>query len=168
MVEPPERSTVVPATIWVGRVEYDAALNPEDTEKLASNPNVTVTDGRLVLVLHTEATTCKQATDNILRTARDTLQAAGLRAQPVGMHIQTRSDFDQGVIRPPLPALIGYAEIAKLLGVSRQRARIVAGRPGFPSIASHTSAGPLYVREQVEVFARSRARRTGRGPSSDQ
>lgn len=167
MIDLLERTAVATATAWVGRIEYDADLNADDAQKLASTPNATVTDGRLVLVLHTEAATCKQAADDILRNARDTIQAAGLRMQPAGLHIQTRDDFDRGVIRPPLPTLVGYAEIAKILGVSRQRARVVAERPDFPAVASQTGAGPLYARSQVEAFDRNWERRTGRSPGGE-
>lgn len=165
MIELLERGAVVTATTWVGRIEYDTDLSADDTQKLASTANATVTDGRLTLVLNTEAGTCKQATEEILRVARDTIQAAGLRMQPAGLHVQTRADFDRGVIRPPLPTLVGYAEIAKILVVSRQRARIVAERPDFPAVASQTSAGPLYSREQVEAFNRTWERRAGRSPN---
>jgi hypothetical protein len=159
-----ERGTVATATAWVGRIEYDADLSADDAQKLASIPAAAVTDGRLTLVLHTEAATCKQAADDILRNARDTIQAAGLRMQPAGLHIQTRDDFDRGIIRPPLPTLIGYAEIAKMLSVSRQRARALAERADFPAVASQTNAGPLYARDQVEAFIRGWNRRPGRAP----
>ncbi|MGA3562690.1 hypothetical protein [Melissospora conviva] len=166
MIDLLERTTVATTTAWVGRVDYDLAPDTDDTQ-LAGVPNATVTDGQLVLVLHAEATTIKQAADDILRAARDTLQTAGLRMQPAGLHIQPRDDLDRGVIRPPLPALVGYAEIAKILGVSRQRARVVAERPDFPAIASQTKSGPLYSRDQVEVFAQRRQASTERKPTSN-
>lgn len=167
MIELLERSPVATATSWVGRVEYDTGLSETEAQALANTLNAAVTDGRIVLVLHAEAVTCKQAADDILRNARDATQTAGLRAQPVGLHVQSRDDFDRGVIRPPLPVLVGFAEIAKIFSVSRQRARIVAERPDFPAVASQTGAGPLYVREQVEAFNRAWDRRPGRSPSPE-
>ncbi|HSH58537.1 MAG TPA: hypothetical protein VK988_02635 [Acidimicrobiales bacterium] len=55
--------------------------------------------------------------------------------------------------------LVGVAEIARLLGVSRQRVDEIAKKdPGFPQPEAVITAGRIWKREDVEAWAR----RTGR------
>jgi len=59
--------------------------------------------------------------------------------------------------------LVGYAQIARILGVSRQRARQVAQTAeGFPQVAVMVVSGPQYDRAEVETWAATRERRPGR------
>ncbi len=62
--------------------------------------------------------------------------------------------------------LIGIAEIAKLLGVSRQRAdRIVKSYEDFPAPEVHLTAGRIWSREAVDAWIRIHPdRRPGRRP----
>ena len=55
--------------------------------------------------------------------------------------------------------LMGVAEIAKLLGVSRQRVNaIVATHPDFPDPEVELAAGRIWKREDVECWARKTGR----------
>lgn len=55
--------------------------------------------------------------------------------------------------------LMGLTEIARLLGVSRQRADEIAKKdPGFPKPAAVLTAGRIWMRGDVEAWAQ----RTGR------
>ena len=58
------------------------------------------------------------------------------------------------------PELMGVAEIAELLGVSRQRVHQLTKVAGFPRPVAELSAGSIWEREAVEEWARS----TGRLP----
>lgn len=68
---------------------------------------------------------------------------------------------------PVIPPLVGYAEIAEIAGVSRQRARQLAEQPGFPVPVTKTAAGPLRVRAAVEDWAATRRTKPGR-PNADE
>lgn len=61
-----------------------------------------------------------------------------------------------------IPALVGYAEIADMAKVSRQRARDIAQREGFPVAVVETAAGPLRVKSAVESWIRTWDRTPGR------
>lgn len=61
-----------------------------------------------------------------------------------------------------IPELVGYAEIATIAGVSRQRARELSGKPGFPPPAVVTASGPLRVKADVERWLASWDRSPGR------
>lgn len=58
--------------------------------------------------------------------------------------------------------LIPAAEIARLAGVSRQRAHILATRYDFPDPAVESSLGKLWRRDQVVAFLATWERRSGR------
>lgn len=56
------------------------------------------------------------------------------------------------------PELMGVAEIAELLGVSRQRVHQLRKVAGFPAPIAELSAGAIWERKAVEAWARASAR----------
>lgn len=54
--------------------------------------------------------------------------------------------------------LMGTKEIGDLLGVSRQRAQQLAQKPDFPEPQARLAAGPIWLREDVERWAREAGR----------
>lgn len=63
----------------------------------------------------------------------------------------------------PVPELVGYAEIARMAGITRQRAATLTSRADFPpAVAEATSKGPLRLRSDVERFLATWERRVGR------
>jgi len=55
--------------------------------------------------------------------------------------------------------LVGVAEIAEMLGVSRQRVHaMVKTLPDFPKPEAELSAGKIWLRKPVEDWARRRGR----------
>jgi hypothetical protein len=61
-----------------------------------------------------------------------------------------------------IPEMVGYAAIATMAAVSRQRARELSGKPGFPPPAVTTASGPLRVKADVELWLSSWDRTPGR------
>ncbi len=67
----------------------------------------------------------------------------------------------------PTPEVLGVAEVAKLLGVSRQRLAVIRrDHPSFPKPFAELAATPLWYREAVEEWRMTWARRPGPSPSS--
>ncbi len=66
--------------------------------------------------------------------------------------------------RPQAPevALVGVAEVAKLLRVSRQRVGELARRPEFPRPVSKLGLRPIWEKESILRFASRWTRRPGR------
>lgn len=60
------------------------------------------------------------------------------------------------------PELVGYAEIAEMAHVSRQRARELASREDFPVPVVETAAGPLRMKTAVEEWLSKWDRTPGR------
>ncbi len=68
---------------------------------------------------------------------------------------------DQGE-RLVVPELAGLAEVAAILGVSKQRVRELTEREDFPPPVARLSGGAIYVRSAVEVFNNYWNRKPGR------
>jgi transcriptional regulator with XRE-family HTH domain len=60
--------------------------------------------------------------------------------------------------------LAGLAEVAELLGVSRERVRQLRAEPGFPEPVAELQATPLWRRSDVATWDAGRPRRPGRRP----
>lgn len=54
--------------------------------------------------------------------------------------------------------LMGVAEIAALLGVSRQYVNRLSNTPSFPPPAAVLSAGKIWKRDDIETWARETGR----------
>lgn len=83
-----------------------------------------------------------------------------------GVSAQTDADFEEELVAPLFPEVVGYAEIAELAGVTRQRARQFADIAGFPKPVIVTAQGPLMAKSAVSKWlgnrhtAHTRSRRT--------
>jgi predicted DNA-binding transcriptional regulator AlpA len=54
--------------------------------------------------------------------------------------------------------LVGVAEVAALLGVTKQRVTQLAEKPDFPKPTVRLAAGPIWERADVEAWARETGR----------
>ena len=66
-------------------------------------------------------------------------------------------------VRGPLD-LVGVAEAAVILEVSKQRVIQLAARSTFPAPVARLAAGPVWHRSEVESYHRNRSRRPGPVP----
>ena len=155
---------------WSARVEcaagpgtqLDAAAGEQLTIRLDAPVAVDSERQRVAATLRLEASTLRQATDAALRTFTAAAAAAGLTVRPVAVRVLPWDDYVAELDRPPVPPLVGYAEIAQLADVSRQRAAQLADLDGFPPQVATVSGAPAFVRASVEAFLNHRTRRTGR------
>jgi hypothetical protein len=103
------------------------------------------------------APTLRQATDEALRAAR------ALPAKPTRLRVLPLDDWMAEQKAPQPRDLVGAAEAAILLGVSRQRVGQLAERPDFPAPIARLSAGPVWTHTSIEAFNQSWSRKiTGR------
>ncbi len=63
--------------------------------------------------------------------------------------------------------LMGTAEIARRLGVSRQRVQQLVGRPDFPRPASELEMGKVWHTEDVEAWIAEHRPAVARAPKPD-
>jgi predicted DNA-binding transcriptional regulator AlpA len=60
--------------------------------------------------------------------------------------------------------LVGVAEVAEMLGVSRQRVHAIAAtHPEFPEPVAELSAGKIWLRKDIAGWARHTGRELGGG-----
>lgn len=113
--------------------------------------------------LTVEAGTLRQAMQTALAAVDNAVRATGHPAPAfTSLEILTVEQHEQRLARPTIPELVGYAEIATMAGVSRQRAAQYADLGGFPPAVVTTQAGPLRVKAQVEQWLATRTRKPGR------
>jgi hypothetical protein len=101
------------------------------------------------------------------RVAVDLVTTAARKAglppwQVVKLEVTEWERFDAELDEPNTPDLVGIAELAELVGVTRQRASTLARRPGFPEPLAELASGPVWDLRMVERFVRSWARKPGR------
>lgn len=87
----------------------------------------------------------------------DTLRAASIEATTTSIGVQNQEEFDAALNEPVYPQVVGFAEIARLAGVSRQRARQLAEKATFPYPVIKTRQGPLYNIHAVQRWLETRA-----------
>lgn len=163
-------------TDWTARIEWAVDHEPNESEldvwlnqleayhvSIGMLPAKGDEPRYMAATISLEASTLRQATQEALRLVEG---ATGGRA--IVVEVLPTEEFDRRLEQPVIPELVGYAEIAEVLGVSRQRAREIANtvKP-FPAAAVHVSSGPLYIRDSVEAWAKTWERKPGRPRSMD-
>lgn len=63
--------------------------------------------------------------------------------------------------RPLFPPLVGYAEIARMAGVTRQRAHAFPRIDSFPKPVIETAQGPLYLESEMRKWVAKRNTKPG-------
>ena len=98
--------------------------------------------------------------EEALETARsavfDTWRALDIEASVTAVTVQNEETFQEELHEPVYPDVVGYAEIAKMAGVSRQRVRQLTERDIFPRPVIRTAQGPLYSVHAVERWLETR------------
>jgi hypothetical protein len=80
----------------------------------------------------------------------------------VDARVQTVEELERELEAPTIPALAGISEVAKVLGVSRQRASELPGSERFPKPVANLAAGPVWLRSTILSFNQRWDRRPGR------
>jgi hypothetical protein len=153
-------SWIITATVEIpdgpttgGQAELELAERYTDTLPAAAACGG---DGRVTVDYAVDAATI----DDAFTTARQLLKVpAGWRL--VELRVRTEAELVAELARPALPALAGISEAAEMLGVSRQRAHVLAASADFPTAVAHLAAGPVYLEASVRAFA-DRPRTSGR------
>jgi len=109
------------------------------------------------------------------RTGREAFERAIARfvrvvphTQVVRVEVQTVEDLDRDLASSNVPDLLGVAELAALLKVSRQRASELARARGFPKPVVTLKAGPVWRRSTVARYTTEWDRQPGRPRVEDE
>lgn len=103
---------------------------------------------------------------SVIRIAQHVLADVGVAAEMVKIEAMTEEQRDEEATRPQLPDLVAATDVAKILGVSRQRVnQLHHDHRDFPQPVVSTGAGSLWTRYAIERFRVSWDRRPGRRDS---
>jgi hypothetical protein len=99
----------------------------------------------------------------VLDRAGRLIAAAGIDAAPDGVRIRSAAQVDAELAQPTIPDLLAAADVAELIGTSRQRVHQLAREnPRFPAPLVEPATGPLWDRRAIDTFVRGWNRRPGR------
>ena len=122
-----------------------------------------------IAVVGPDATLGVDARDQVsaARKAIDAFRKAILLANlgPVEIaRIEVMDDdyLERSLELPLYPDVVGVAEVAKMLGVSKQRVSELARSKRFPAPLYELAAGPIWVKPTVEAFVEKWDRKPGR------
>ncbi|CAN7244421.1 hypothetical protein LJR045_001003 [Microbacterium sp. LjRoot45] len=113
-------------------------------------------------LLTVEAGSALDASTKASELVVDALASHQVTGDVVSLRAQREDAFEAELNTPIFPEVVGYAEIAELAGVTRQRARQFAQVSGFPVPVIETAQGPLMAKAAVERWLEKRAARPGR------
>jgi hypothetical protein len=98
-----------------------------------------------------------------LSTFREAADKAGLPIWPiVRLEALTNENLDASLQTPTFPALLGVAELAEKLRVSKARASELAHSPTFPPPLMVLASGPIWLAASVTRYVDSWDRKPGR------
>jgi hypothetical protein len=153
-------------TTWHIRIEYTGHTTIDDIDTAAEHlrllhPALTMhQDGSGGSVaVYIDATSATDAVELAIHATSDLLAGRTI----TGIEAQTEEAFLAALQQPTIPDVVGYAEIAEMIGVSRQRIRQLANYDThFPQPIIETAQGPLIPKAAAEHWARTRNTKTGR------
>lgn len=150
---------------WHVRLAFTGSVATHELDAAASSmadhsPILTVQQdgagGSIALFVDAERAT--GATTIALDLASDLLAGRDVTA----IETQTESAFMASLDAPAYPEVVGYAEIAEMAGLTRQRIRQLAGTKGFPAPIVETAQGPLMPKAAAQHWVETRHARSGR------
>ncbi|MGD9622283.1 MAG: hypothetical protein AB7G47_19840 [Mycolicibacterium sp.] len=158
--------------MWTAQLSYDApGLDLERrlaiVDALDANAAYDESTGRLTLTFEVDGATLRQAADTALREGSHAVSAAALGlmpTRPTQIRVLSSEDFVTEAERPGAVEQMGVAEIAALLGVTRQRVNQLIATDAFPAPVSRLAAGPVFTTASVEAFKKrwEPSRKSGR------
>ena len=111
------------------------------------------------IALHVQADTVLKAAQEAIKLTTSTIKRG---IEVVGVEVKDLVTAEKEALAPTFPEVVGYAEIAAMAGVTRQRARMFPKIDTFPSPVITTAQGPLYAKSAVEAWIASRSTSAGR------
>jgi hypothetical protein len=118
------------------------------------SPAVAVEAGRLSVTVSTAGLDTLDALGRTLDRLKD------LETDLVGFATMTDVDANAALEVPAIPPLIGAAEVAEILGVSRQRVHnLYTTNASFPAAAYQLRQGRLWLESDVRSWGAARPRR---------
>jgi hypothetical protein len=89
-------------------------------------------------------------------------EALPVSGSVIAAEVMTTEEADRRLAEPAFPELAGVAEVAAMLGISRQRLHALRDRHEFPAPVAVLAAGPVWRKGDLSTFAEGWHRKPGR------
>jgi hypothetical protein len=123
--------------------------------------------GRYSVRLSVKADDIYEAVEEATRRLSTAVEKSGLPPWPfVQVNALTTEELAHDLAQPTVPRLLGVAELAECLGVTKQRASVLAKDSSFPRPFAVLASGPVWVESTVARYLTTWARRPGRPKSA--
>lgn len=161
------------AKIWIAEVTIEARRNQrfvnETAERLMelldSGSVISFSPNQLTMGFEVEAEgPATAATRAVARASRacNTANVGDIASRIIRIEVMTPEELTREVDTPNSPRLVGVAEIAELLKVSKQRVSELRREEWFPPPTAELAAGPVWTYDSVRRFERTWPRKPGR------
>lgn len=134
-------------------------------EALARHSPVAAHDRQLLSVrLTVKATSAGAALARARQVFASALRKVGFQdtVSLVRVEVETMKDLDRRLQESNTPEIVGVAEVAGRLGVSKQRVSELARSQDFPPPIAMLAAGPVWLQSSIVQFVSQWDRRGGR------
>lgn len=139
-----------------------------DLSPVVITPSKDPADGRVRFGVDVtiDAPDAHDAIENARYHFAQALDKAGLPRWPVvRVEALTDEELDHRLQTPMFPKLVGVAEVAEMLGVSKQRVSELGRQESFPRPIISLASGPIWAEPAVAQFIEHWDRRPGRPPA---
>ena len=165
------------AKTWIAEVAIEARRNQrfvnETAERLMelldSGSVISFSPNQLTMGFEVEAEgPATAATRAVARASRacTTANVGDIASRIIRIEIMTPEELAREVDEPNFPRLVGVAEIAELLGVSKQRVSELRREEWFPPPLRELAAGPVWTHDSIKRFVKTWPRKPGRPKKS--
>ncbi len=142
---------------------FDEDSSFDFTGKLGGAPMSVARDmtgGEIGLFVTAES--IREALETIANRVKNAAEGTIGPIDIVKLEASTEDEFDRALAVPLFPDVVGFAEIARIAGVTRQTAREYARGKSFPAPVIVTAQGPLFAKAAVEAWLDKKSERTHR------
>ena len=141
----------------------DAAMDLfEDLDGGERGCIVSVEVDHLSLTLTAYGDTIRTGLEDAVNATTMVFDKLGYETEVTGVHVRSYEALEAEGDRYAIPPLVGVAEVAEMLDVSKARVGELARDQRLPRAVARLAAGPVWVESEVLSFAESRNRRPGR------
>ena len=149
-------------TGWMVSIEWDTA-EPLTEEQLTAVAEIGGVAGGMYGGRRLGSTVTIDASDAAAAVAKLEERIADLvPGEVASISAHTIREADRLLDQPPFPELVGIAEVASLLDITRQRASALQTRADFPAPVQVLASGPVWRRDDLTNFELTWDRKSGR------
>lgn len=130
----------------------------EDLDPYAAVASVSRDRRSLTIRLNVQADNVEAAVHEATSLVGKAVPLEGVSAIEIATVEELQRELDQ----PSLPEIVGVAEVASILDVSKQRASSLARAKAFPRPVAVLASGPVWLKGTIQAFQGSWQRRPGR------